>query len=282
MQLGSWQLDTASGGNLRIDGGTMFGVVPKVLWERYQPADELNRIRSATNCVVARDGRHCVLIDTGYGGKTPEKELRRADMEAGEPLLASLAGLGLGPLDIDTVVLSHLHFDHAGGGTRREAEGRIVPTFPRARYVVQRGEWETAVSNAPELRGAYPPEHFLPLAEAGQVDFIEGDAEILPGLRAVVTGGHTRWHQALILESEGKTAAYVGDLCPMTGNMPSLWGLAYDAYPLETRLRKPAMLGQAADEGWIVVWCHDPDAAASRVARDPRREFVPVEPRARL
>jgi glyoxylase-like metal-dependent hydrolase (beta-lactamase superfamily II) len=282
MQLGAWQLETVSGGNSRVDGGTMFGVVPKILWERFQPADHLNRIRCATNCVLARDGRHAILIDTGYGGKASDAARQRAEMEPGEPLLKSLAALNVTPEEIDRVVLSHLHFDHAGGGTRRDERGRIGPAFPRARYVVQRGEWETAVSNVPELRGAYPAEHFLPLAESGQLEFIEGDAEIVPGLRAMVTGGHTRWHQALIFESEGQTAIYLGDLCPMTASAPTMWGLAYDAYPLETRIRKPQLLGRAADAGWIVLWCHDPDVAASRVARDPRHEFAVVEPRARL
>src|SRR5688572_27786947 len=128
MRLGDWQLDTASGGRLLLDGGTMFGVVPKPLWQRAQPADDQNRIRCATNCVLARDGRHTVLIDTGYGGKASAAERERGSLEAGEPLLASLAALGVSPEDVTHVVLSHLHFDHAGGGTRHDDVGKLTTT----------------------------------------------------------------------------------------------------------------------------------------------------------
>src|SRR6185436_12314230 len=134
MNLGNWQLDTVSGGTWRTDGGAMFGVVPKPLWEKLQPADERNRIRMNTNCVLARDGRHTVLIDTGYGGKLSEREREIFAAQPGEPLLESLAAVGVSPDDIDTLALSHLHFDHVGGGSRRAADGRIVPTFPNARY----------------------------------------------------------------------------------------------------------------------------------------------------
>jgi len=277
MKLGDWQLDTAGGGRLLLDGGAMFGVVPKPLWQKAQAADDQNRIRCATNCVLARDGRNTVLIDTGYGGKAGETERERGSLEAGEPLLESLAALGVSAGDVTHVVLSHLHFDHAGGGTRLDDAGRLTTTFPHARYIAQRGEWETAVSNAAELKGAYPPEHLLPLAEAGQLDLIAGDVEILPGLRSLVTGGHTIWHQALVLESGGATAIYLGDLCPMFGHARLMWGMAYDVDPLETRRRKPRLLGQAADEGWLVLWDHDPDYAACRLARDPKREFAMTE-----
>lgn len=277
MRIGDWQLTTVSGGNLRLDGGTMFGVVPKMLWQKRQPADEFNRIRSATNCVLACDGQQTVLIDTGYGGKATEKERQRGALEAGEPLLASLAAAGVTPEAIDVVVLSHLHFDHAGGGTRRDDAGELVTTFPNARYITQRGEWEMATSGIAELRAAYPQEHLLPLSKSGQLELIEGDAEILPGLRAVVTGGHTQWHQALFLESGGLGAVYLGDLCPMAAHMKSLWGMSYDLYPLETRRRKPEMLGLIADQQWLALWDHDPDMAAARLARDDKEEFIVVE-----
>jgi glyoxylase-like metal-dependent hydrolase (beta-lactamase superfamily II) len=277
MNLGNWQLDTVSGGTFRLDGGTMFGVVPKPLWERLRPADERNRIRMNTNCVLARDGRHTVLIDTGYGGKLSERERDIFAAQPGEPLLESLAAAGVSPEDIDTLVLSHLHFDHVGGGTRRAEGGRVVLTFPKARYVVQAGEWQDATSGVAELEGSYPAENIQPLAGSPQLDFINGDVEIVPGLRAMVTPGHTRCHQALVFSSAGQTAIYLGDLCPMAAHMRRLWGMAYDVDPLETRRRKPQVLGQAADEGWIVLWDHDPDRWASRLARDAKREFVVID-----
>ena len=278
MRLGSWQLDTVSGGKMLLDGGTIFGIIPKAMWQKVQPADENNRIQIATNCVLARDGRHTVLVDTGYGGKFSDKERGRAGLEPGEPLLASLAALGVSPEEIDTVALSHLHFDHAGGGTRKDATGKIVTTFPNARYFAQRGEWQTALSGVPELRGAYPLEHLLPVEESGRLILLEGDGEIVPGLSGQVTGGHTEWHQALVFSSEGETAVYLGDLCPTAASVRTFWGMSYDTDPLETRRRKPLLLGQAADEGWLLMWDHDPKIAAGRIARDPDREFVVTDP----
>jgi glyoxylase-like metal-dependent hydrolase (beta-lactamase superfamily II) len=277
MNLGSWELDSVSGGTWRLDGGAFFGMVPKPLWEKHFPADERNRVRANTNCLLARDGRHTVLIDTGYGGKLSQREREIYDAQPGEPLVEDLAAKGVLPEQIDTVVLSHLHFDHAGGGSRRDERGELMAVFPKARYVVQAGEWADATSGAPELEGAYPLENILPLKEAGQLELIDGDVEILPGLRALVTSGHTRCHQALLLSSEGQAAIFLGDLCPTSAHLRRMWHLGYDVYPLETRRRKPQILGQAADEGWLVLFDHDPDIVAARLARDAKREFLVVE-----
>jgi len=276
MQLGDWQIDVVSGGWHRADGGSMFGVVPKPVWERLLPPDDKNRIPMATNCLLCRNGRHTVLVDTGYGGKNPEREQRNFDLEPGEPLIASLASLGLSPDDINTVVFSHLHFDHAGGGTRT-ADGKVKPAFPRARYFANRVEWTHATSGIPELRASYPQENLASLEAAGLLTLTDGDAEILPGLRTWVTGGHTAGHQAILLESGGRTAIYIADLCPTSHHLRSLWGMAYDLYPLDTRRQKPIVLGRAADEGWLVCWDHDPNVAIAQIARDERKEFAIVE-----
>lgn len=273
LTLGDWTLHSVSGGRFRVDGGTMFGVVPKAVWQKLQPPDDSNRIRNATNCVLARDERHTVLIDTGYGGKCGPREREYMALEPGEPLLAGLSAIDVGPDDIDLVVLSHLHFDHAGGATIAAADGTLRPAFPRARYVVQRVEWEDAIGGASELRNAYPTPWLLPLAEHKRLDLIDGDVEMLPGVRTIVTGGHTRGHQAILIESRGETAVYVGDLCPMTTHVRTLWGMSYDMYPLEVRRRKPELLGRAADNGWWVLWDHDPDVAISKIERDTEREF---------
>lgn len=282
MQLGDWQLDTISGGRFKLDGGAMFGVVPKPLWEKQQPADEHNRIRMATNCLLLRDGRHTVLIDTGTGAKHDERTREQIAVEPGDCLVESLAAAGVGVDQIDTVILTHLHFDHAGGGTQRNTQGHIVPTFPRARYVVQRGEYELAASGAEELRGVYPAEHFQPIAEAGQFDFLDGPGEILPGVETLLTPGHTSHHQSILIRSRGAAALYVADLCPMAAHVRSHWCMAYDTEVLETRRQKPRLLGRAADEGWLVLWDHDPDMASCRLVRDPRREFAIVDPQARV
>ncbi len=277
MQLGAWQLDTVSGGRFRLDGGAMFGVVPKPLWQRATAPDEHNRIPLATNCVLARSGAHTVLIDTGYGSKLSPRELELNAAEPGEKLVANLAALGVAPEQIDLVVFSHLHFDHSGGGTRREASGEVVPTFSNATYVANRLEWQDALGDLPELRGAYPPENLLPLKEAGQVRLVDDGEEIVPGLTALRTGGHTRGHQALLFQAEGQTAIYLGDLCPTEAHLRQMWCMGYDTFLLDTRRRKAELLGRAADEGWLVLWDHDPHMAAARLARHEKAEFQVVE-----
>ena len=278
MELGNWQLDVVSGGRLRLDGGSMFGVVPRPLWEKKQPPDERNRIQMATNCLLLRDGQHTALIDTGYGGKMSEREQEVFHLDQGDPLLASLAELDLSPEDIDTVVFSHLHFDHAGGATTRDKQGNLKPTFPNARYVAQRVEWEAAVGNAPELKGSYPLENLLPLKEANQLELIEGEAEIVPGLRGWPTPGHTKGHHSPVFKAGGETVVYLADVCPMQAHLPTMWCMAYDVDLLESRRRKPQVLGQLADENWLVVFCHDPQIVAGRLSRHEKREFVVCDP----
>lgn len=277
MQIGAWQLTTIGGGALRLDGGTMFGIVPKPLWEKHQPADERNRIRMATNCLLLRDGRHTLLVDTGPGGKFSDRQRDVLGLEEGEPLLRSLAAHDVRPDDVDMVILTHLHFDHAGGGTRQIGEEQAVPTFPHARYLVQRVEWEAAASDAPELAGSYPAEHLVPVGEANQWKLLDGEIEILPGISTLLTPGHTAGHQSIVIRSGDVTAIYLGDLCPTSSHLPARWHMAYDVDPMETRRQKPTVLGRAADERWWVLWCHDPDQAAARITRDPKREFAVSE-----
>jgi glyoxylase-like metal-dependent hydrolase (beta-lactamase superfamily II) len=282
MRVGKWQLDTVNGGMFWLDGGVMFGVVPKSLWRKIAAPDPLNRILAANNCVLARDGRHTVLIDTGYGGKFAPLDRKFYAMETGAPLLAGLAELGVAPHEIDTVVFSHLHFDHVCGATRFDNAGRRVPIFSQARHLVGRIEWEDATGGSAELCSAYPIEDILPLYDAGLMMVVDDGQELIPGLHAMLTGGHTRGHMALVFESEGQTAAYLGDICPSTAHLRRMWHLAYDTYPVETRRRKPELLGRAADEAWWILWNHDPRVAVSRVARDDKREFVAVDPRPKL
>jgi glyoxylase-like metal-dependent hydrolase (beta-lactamase superfamily II) len=278
MQLGDFELISVSGGTFRLDGGAMFGVVPKVLWQKKAPPDERNRIPMATNCLVVRDGKQTVLIETGYGSKATPKERDIFELQAGNPLVEGLSRHRIAPEEIDTVLLTHLHFDHAGGAIWRDPDGTLRPTFPNARYVAQRAEWETATSGAAELEGSYPDENLLPLAEADQLELVDGDVELRPGIRARVTGGHTRGHQAMVIESGGQAAVYLGDVCPTTAHLRRMWCMGYDLFPLETRRVKPALLGQAADEGWLVFWDHDPQVIAAYLGRDDSREFVLREP----
>jgi glyoxylase-like metal-dependent hydrolase (beta-lactamase superfamily II) len=277
MKFGSMELKTVSGGLCFLDAGTLFGVVPKFLWERKLQADDRNRIPQETNCVLATiDGRN-VLVDTGYGSKLPEKQQRNLTSEPGDPLLRNLKEAGFEPEDIDVVVFSHLHFDHAGGGTRTNDAGEIVPSFPNAEYIAQRREWVMATSGLPELRGAYPQENLLPLQDSGQLRLIDGNVEIMPGLRSLVTGGHTEGHQALLFESAGQTAVFLGDICSSRMHLPVLWCMAYDTNLMQTRRSKADLLGEIADNDWLALLDHDPDYAAVRLSRDDRSDFVPSD-----
>ena len=254
----------------------MFGVVPKALWSKVITCDEHNCIPQATNCVLVETGQQNVLIDTGYGSKLREKERALLRADAGDPIVDNLKAKGFAPEDIDLVILSHLHFDHAGGGIRA-VDGRLATTFPRAQYVVQRLEWEIAMAGYPELKPAYPLENIAPLADSGQLCLVDGDVDIIPGIRARITGGHTNGQMALFIESEAQTGVYLADACPSTRHLPALWCMAYDMDLLQSRRIKPILLGEIADRGWLALFDHDPDFAAARLARHPDREFAVAE-----
>jgi len=275
--LGSFQMATVSGGRFQIDGGTMFGVVPKPLWNRRLPADDQNRIPQATNCLLIHTGKRTILIDTGYGSKLPEKQRRILCAEDGDPIVESLNNIGVSREQIDTVILTHLHFDHAGGATQLDEGGQLVPTFPNAEYVVQRREWVEATAGLPELRGVYPQENLLPLEESAQLRVVDGDVEIVSGIHSIVSGGHTLGHQVLAIESLGQPALYLADLCPTTHHLPRSWGMSYDVDMLQTRRKKPEVLGWITDNNGLALFDHDPKFAAARLQRDEKRDFAVAE-----
>lgn len=278
MQIGNWQLDTIDGGDVWLDGGACFGVVPKTVWAKVYEPDELNRIRLANNCVLARNGDHTVLIDTGYGGKYAKVDRKAYGMREGCPVLESLQAIDVEPADIDTVVLGHLHFDHAGGATQYDQYRNLEITFPNAQYVIHRFEWQDATSQAPELLAAYPQNNLEPLADSPQLRLIEDNEQIVPGLTARRTGGHTRGHVAPLFESNGASAIYIGDVCPTIQHVRPLWCLSYDTFLLTTRRVKQRLLAEAAEKSWWVLWTHDPVAAASRIDfhRDKPRAIEPL------
>lgn len=282
MRIESWQLDSVNGGRFRLDGGVMCGVVPKSLWSQRASADAENRIAVAGHCVLARNGRHTVLVDTGFGTRLSPLEQKFYDAQAGEPLAASLAELGVAAEEIDVVLLSHLHFDHVGGASRLDGAGRPTLTFPRARHLAGRIEWDEASRGAPELGAAYQQHNLTPLADSRRLELLDDGDEVLPGLRVRLTGGHTLGHLAIEFGAGEERAIFIGDLCPSRLHLRRMWSLSYDLYPLETRRQKPRLLGEAADCGAWLLWSHDAQAAASRVARHPRREFVEIESLAKL
>jgi glyoxylase-like metal-dependent hydrolase (beta-lactamase superfamily II) len=272
--LGDFQLTSLSGGTLWIDGGNMFGVVPRLMWEKACAPDEKHRILLDTNCLLVRTPDSLGLIDTGYGDKATPKFRERHDLAAESPLLRSLAAVGVTPNEIDWVILTHLHFDHAGGCTSRDPDGRLSPTFPNARHFVQRIEWEDATSTRPELAGTYYTDDFVPLAEPGLLKLVDESTEILPGISTQRTNGHTRGHQIVILKSHGQTAWYLGDLCPMVPHLRTFWSMSYDQFPLTVRVSKPAVLREIAEGQHLAVFAHDPQCRFARIRRDSRVEWI--------
>jgi glyoxylase-like metal-dependent hydrolase (beta-lactamase superfamily II) len=255
MKLGDFELQALSDGTFALDGGQMFGIVPKALWEKRIPADDRNRIRLALTCLLIRTGRHNVLVETGIGDKFDPKLADIYGVHHSTTLLIELSKLGLAPEDIGIVINTHLHFDHCGWNTRRQ-DGKVLPTFPRARYVVQRGEWEHALHPTERERASYIEELFRP-AEA-QTELLEGNCEILPGIRVEVVPGHTRDMQCVWIESQGKRACFISDLVPTTTHLAYPWIMSFDLYPMETLANKKRLLPKLALEEALVVFPHDP------------------------
>ncbi len=268
--LGDFELHVVSDGTFRLDGGAMFGIVPKPVWEKVCPADDRNRILLSLNCLLIRTGPQTVLVDTGMGDRRDEKFTQMYALDRSRTLLSGLAELGLKPQDVDVVVLTHLHFDHAGGATRRGSDGELAPTFPRATYIVQEGMWEEALDPNPRTKGSYIREDFLPLRAAGRVKFVRGDEEVARGVRVRLTAGHVRHHQGVEIESGGRKAFFWGDLLPTTHHAKAAWVMGYDLYPHEVAATKERMVAQAAAEQWINVFEHDPDVAMGRFVKDEK------------
>jgi glyoxylase-like metal-dependent hydrolase (beta-lactamase superfamily II) len=279
LQLGDWRLDVVTAARFWLDAGIMYGIVPKTIWQKLTPADDQNRIPFAIRFVVARNGRRTVLIDTGHGDKLSRLDRNSHAIEPGNSLLEALAACDVQAADVDAVVLTHLHWDHVGGATEFDAMRQARPTFPNATYFVNRLEWEDATSQAPEFFATYTQQNFLPLEQSGQLVLTDGDVEILPGLSTRVTGGHTRGHQAVLIESAGGSALIPSDLCPAVTHLRRMWCTAYDLYPTETRRCKARLLGEAADGDWWVIWGHDPNVAVSRLERHGKGDFIAVDSR---
>lgn len=277
MHLGDIEIRYLDGGNFSLDGGAMFGVVPKVFWDKKSAPDERNRIRLRANSLLVRALGKTIVIETGIGTKWDAKQRAIYAVQEGDPLVDSLAANGAQPGDIDLVINTHLHFDHAGGNTRIE-DGRAVPTFPRARYVVQRAELAHAAAPTERDRASYFPENFQPITEAGLWDLVEGDTQILPGISVARIPGHNADIQAVVLTGGGKTLAFVADLLPTRHHIPLPWIMAYDLYPLQTLETKRKWLPRMVKDNWIVVFGHDPDVAAATLhERDGKIEFEPVD-----
>jgi glyoxylase-like metal-dependent hydrolase (beta-lactamase superfamily II) len=257
-------------GHFRLDGGAMFGVVPKPLWQKRTAADERNRILLGLRPLLVRTPDHTVLIDAGIGDKMSEKEVDIYAIDRRPGLHQSLALAGVTAHDVDIVIASHLHFDHAGGFTSL-ADGVLVPTFPRATYYIRRAEWEDATHPHERNRASYLAENFAPLQDAGVLRFIEGDGEVLPGISVWRTGGHCMHHQLIRIESGGRVGIFPADLMPTTAHVDEPWIMGYDLYPMDTFLYKKRFVREAIEGEYVIFFEHDPVTAAGIVRRESGR-----------
>ena len=277
MRLGDMEIRHIHSGNFYLDGGAMFGVVPKPLWEKKSPPDSRNRIRLAANSLLVRAANKNILIETGDGTKWTPKLRDIYAIDEGDPLTQNLATAGVSPSQVDLVINTHLHFDHAGGNTKL-LDDHAVPSFPNAQYIVQAEELAHAVNATERDRASYFEDNFLPMRQSGQWKLISGDTEILPGISVVRTPGHNTSIQAVQLTGGGKTVFFVADLFPTRHHLPLAWIMAYDLYPLQTLETKRKWMRTIVEDGWIVVFGHDPDVpAATLYERENKVAFEPVD-----
>ncbi|HEV8534792.1 MAG TPA: MBL fold metallo-hydrolase [Candidatus Limnocylindria bacterium] len=256
MRVGRFDVRIFSDGVFRLDGGAMFGIVPKVLWEKQKPADDRNRVSMDMNCLLIRDVDHIVVVETGAGPKLTAKQKEIFGIGGPPRLLDELGALGVRPDEVTLVINTHLHFDHSGGNTYREGE-RIVPTFRRASYVFQRLEWEDATAPNERTRGSYLPDDYAPLEAAGKLELVDESVEILPGIRLDRVQGHTRGTQTVRVSDRGETLFFSSDFMPDRHHMPLPWIPAFDLFPLDTLAAKKLILKRAIDERWTVGFTHD-------------------------
>jgi glyoxylase-like metal-dependent hydrolase (beta-lactamase superfamily II) len=254
--LGDATLTMINGGDFRLDGGAMHGVVPKTIWSKLVSCDEHNRVTYSTNCLLIEIGGRRVLVETGNGDKFPAKLKDIYGIDHDRSVAVALAELGVEPESIDAVVLTHLHFDHVGGATRRRGEA-VEPVFPRARHVVQRAEIEAALHPHERNRASYLAENIEPLRAAGLFETVDGEAEVVPGVRVIPTPGHSRGHQSVLIDGGGEKALFLGDVVPTSVHVPLPWVMAYDLDVEATLDSKKRLYPTALEEKWLLMFGHD-------------------------
>jgi glyoxylase-like metal-dependent hydrolase (beta-lactamase superfamily II) len=273
MQLGNLELHLLVASRMKFDGGLVFGVVPRVVWERHKPADASNRVEMACVGLIARKDGKVILCETGIGAKLDEKRARQVDLREPEGALTALRKLGIRPDEVDVVVSTHLHWDHAGGFTRRSEGGRLEVTFPKARHFIQRTEWDFALDCDPRSRSAYLADDFVPVADAGLVEFVDGDAEVLPGLELRLTGGHTPGNQVVMIRSGELAVAMAGDLVGTRPQLRPAWNSGGDLDVVQALKEKALLLDEAAAHRWLLVLGHETEQPAGYLTAEG--EWIP-------
>jgi glyoxylase-like metal-dependent hydrolase (beta-lactamase superfamily II) len=299
LRLGDFELSVFSDGTYPLDGGAFFGVVPKVMWSRKVAADDKNYVTTGLNSLLIRTGKQTVLVETGMGNKLSDRMIKFYGQPA--KLLDNLAASGIAPEDVDIVINTHLHFDHCGWNTQRDKNGKIVPTFPRAKYYAPEGEWQYARHPSERDSISFISENYDPLVASGQMTLLKGGEEIVPGISVQTFPGHTAHMQAVIvnghpgngttgegtasavpisekneraLAPEGTTACYISDLIPTTAHIDITWGMSFDLYPLQTIESKKRYYAQAILQKWLTVFTHDPKTPWAYVEKDASGKMI--------
>ena len=268
MKIGDYTITPIVAETFRLDGGAMFGIIPKPLWEQKSPADDRNRIDLATRVLLIEGKNRKILVDTGNGDKWSDKYRDIYKIDAGDQTLVdSLESRDISPDDITDVILTHLHFDHAGGATTLDKD-EPVPTFPNATYYVQELNWKWANDPTEKDAGSYRTENFLPLRNHGVLELVRGEVEIFPGIHLIVCDGHTEGQQLPLISDKNQTLFYCGDLIPTTAHLSIPWVMGYDNFPLTTIEEKKDYLSRAVEENWTLLLEHDPNTVAITVRRE--------------
>lgn len=267
-RVGKVEIEPVASSCFRLDGGSMFGFIPRTLWERKAPPDERNRIRLNVNSLFVKVGDERILVEPGMGLKYDDAArdiyaLREMDARG------ALLGIGIDPAEISLVIATHLHFDHAGGSTFWGEGGNATPSFPGAKFMVQAREWEEALNPHPLAKGSYIPDDCLPLEKAGLLKLVDGDEEVREGVFVQLTGGHTAGHEIVRIRSDGEELIYLGDLVPTSYHLRLNWLMAWDMFPQETYAQKKKYLEEACERGSTVIFSHDPDLFGGRLNAVP-------------
>lgn len=274
-QIGKWKIYPLETGTFRLDGGAMMGSVPKVLWEKSNPADKLNRIDLAMRCLLLDDGEKRILIETGIGNKNSDKFIEMFHVEQeNQPLSNTLSDIGYSPADVTDVIITHLHFDHSGGATELNDTGELVPAFPNARYWISEINWNHANNPNPKDRASYLKENFAPLQDAGVFQLIPENTEIIDGISTMCVNGHTIGQQLVKITSEGDTLVFCGDLIPIRSHLRLPFIMGYDLSALQTLDEKTVFLNQASAEKWWLWLYHDPQTVMLRITEGEKNYKV--------
>tara|TARA_A100001037_G_scaffold199021_1_gene178059 strand:- start:4898 stop:5743 length:846 start_codon:yes stop_codon:yes gene_type:complete len=269
MKFGNSDIYVVSDGNFKMDGGSIFGIVPKTIWANKISPDDDNCINVALNCILIKHAGKSVLIDTGIGNKLSPSLQKRFSSQSGK-LLSNLKELNVAPSDIDYVIITHLHFDHVGGCTAHDNSGNLYNVFPNATHFIQKRDWDEATILNDRTKGAYNEDDFIPLYDNNQLELIDGDFELIPGLNIYLTGGHTAGHQIITLASEGRTFATLGDILPTEHHLPTNYLTSFDINPLDSISAKSHWIPIAESEQWLVSFGHSENTSLGFITRDDR------------